>query len=122
MDRPPSTRGLPVIFMLDHLLLEDDEVSQSLSLNIKSSQKTRKPFKNGGKGMPLFMDSACLCSKKSEYKQYLGLCISTLKDKDHFGCFLHVSGFSSENGLNNAAMMGYAFDPNKNYVFVVGLQ
>ncbi|KAB2006304.1 hypothetical protein E1A91_D11G343800v1 [Gossypium mustelinum] len=30
------------------------------------------------------------------------------------------SGFSSENGLNNAAMMGYAFDPNKNYVFVIG--
>ncbi|KAB2059606.1 hypothetical protein E1A91_A11G324100v1 [Gossypium mustelinum] len=36
--------------MLDHLLLEDDEVSQSLSLNIRSSQKTRKPFKNGEKG------------------------------------------------------------------------
>ncbi|PPR89270.1 hypothetical protein GOBAR_AA31413 [Gossypium barbadense] len=34
----------------------------------------------------------------------------------------NLAGFSSENGLNNAAMMGYAFDPNKNYVFVVGLQ
>ncbi|KAG4177158.1 hypothetical protein ERO13_A11G291305v2 [Gossypium hirsutum] len=31
----------------------------------------------------------------------------------------NVLGFSSENGLNNAAMMGYAFDPNKNYVFVI---
>nr|KJB45866.1 hypothetical protein B456_007G334200 [Gossypium raimondii] len=50
MDRPPSTHGLPIISMLDHLLLEDDEVSQSLSLNIKSSRKTRKPFKNGEKG------------------------------------------------------------------------
>ncbi|TYJ12072.1 hypothetical protein E1A91_A11G323400v1 [Gossypium mustelinum] len=27
---------------------------------------------------------------------------------------------SSGKGLNNAAMMGYAFDPNKNYVFVIG--
>ncbi|KAG4177155.1 hypothetical protein ERO13_A11G290882v2 [Gossypium hirsutum] len=36
------------------------------------------------------------------------------------GARFNVLGFSSENGLNNAAMMGYAFDPNKNYVFVIG--
>ncbi|TYI58275.1 hypothetical protein E1A91_D11G344500v1 [Gossypium mustelinum] len=36
------------------------------------------------------------------------------------GARFNVLGFSSENGLNNAAMMGYAFDPNKNYIFVIG--
>ncbi|KAB2006321.1 hypothetical protein ES319_D11G336400v1 [Gossypium barbadense] len=36
------------------------------------------------------------------------------------GARFNVLGFSSENGLNNAAMMGYAFDPNKKYVFVIG--
>nr|KJB84282.1 hypothetical protein B456_N015800 [Gossypium raimondii] len=36
------------------------------------------------------------------------------------GARFNVLGFSSENGLNNAAMIGYAFDTNKNYVFVIG--
>ncbi|TYG47628.1 hypothetical protein ES288_D11G354900v1 [Gossypium darwinii] len=100
MDRPPSTRGLPIIFMLDHLLLEDDE------------PKARKPLKTEKKVLKRLMNS-----RLAQHGR-LGPMYLNIERQVSFRMF--PSGFSSENGLNNAAMMGYAFDPNKNYVFVIG--
>ncbi|TYG47639.1 hypothetical protein ES288_D11G356000v1 [Gossypium darwinii] len=95
MDRPPSTRGLPIIFMLDHLLLEDDEVLKRL-MNSRLAQH--------GRLGPMYLN----IERQVSFLMFPS------------GARFNVLGFSSENGLNNAAMMGYAFDPNKKYVFVIG--
>ncbi|PPD76234.1 hypothetical protein GOBAR_DD26850 [Gossypium barbadense] len=95
MDRPPSTCGLPIIFMLDHLLLEDDEVLKRL-MNSRLAQH--------GRLGPMYLN----IERQVSFWMFPS------------GARFNVLGFSSENGLNNVAMMGYAFDPNKNYVFVIG--
>ncbi|PPD76230.1 hypothetical protein GOBAR_DD26846 [Gossypium barbadense] len=95
MDRPPSTRGLPIIFMVDHLLLEDDEVLKRL-MNSHLAQH--------GRLGPMYLN----IERQVSFRMFPS------------GARFNVLGFSSENGLNNAAMMGYAFDPNKNYIFVIG--
>ncbi|KAB2006311.1 hypothetical protein E1A91_D11G344100v1 [Gossypium mustelinum] len=110
MDRPPSTCGLPIIFMLDHLLLEDDEVSPKKQENhLKTEKKVLKRLMNSrlaqhGRLGPMYLN----IERQVSFWMFPS------------GARFNVLGFSSENGLNNVAMMGYAFDPNKNYVFVIG--
>ncbi|KAH1084043.1 hypothetical protein J1N35_023804 [Gossypium stocksii] len=94
MDRPPSTRGLPIIFMLDHLLLKDDEIS---TLILEVLKRLNSRLAQHGRLGPMYLN----IERQGSFRMF-------------------PSGFFSENGLDNAAMMGYAFDPNKTYVFVIG--